>query len=315
MPYMSTQQDVEREAEKHRYIASAGGLAMESQTVSVYANSTLVNAPDVDIRGRWLGEACGFLGQELLLNYRPENARIGFQLGVAKFLAPDSVLAAAHADLAEDFEATIELPRAKSLRQRLNVVADSRRSNRGFTGEPISVDDLATILGFAQGTADEMPIGHPVDPAAAIALRRYPSGGGLYPISLFVLAFQVSSLEPDAYEYLPYSHRIRPLHTGLGRSELTALCASPDFDVDASSYAIGYVYDLYANSRKYGDSGVIYALIEVGSIAQCLHLARTALGLGACDQGGYNKTALEGVLGLDGMVKHLVHFTVFGAVD
>jgi SagB-type dehydrogenase family enzyme len=315
VPYKHTQEEVSRAAEDHRYLALAGDLAMESQTISVYANSTVVNAPDVDMRGRWLGDSCGFVGQELLLNYRSENTRLGVQLGVGKYLAPDAVLAAAHADLGEDLEGTIELPEARPLRQRLSAVADSRRSVREFTGEPISLRDLATILGFAQGTSGELPIGHPLDPGATVKLRRYPSGGGLYPVALYLLAFDVDSLEPDAYEYLPYSHRLRPLHTGLGREGLRELCVSANFDIDTTACAFGYVYDLYANSRKYGDCGLVYGLIEVGCLSQCVHLALTALGLGACDQGGYQKAALESTFGVDGMVKHLVHFTVLGRAN
>jgi SagB-type dehydrogenase family enzyme len=312
LPYKQTQEDVRRAAEQHLYLAVAGDLAMESQTISVYANSTVVNAPDVEMRGRWLGEDSGFLGQELLLNYRTENTRLGVQLGVGKFLAPDAALAAAHADLGEDIEGSIALPEPKKLRQRLSAVADSRRSVREFAGGSIALQDLATVLGFAQGTSGEVPVGHPLDPDATIKVRRYPSGGGLYPIGVHVLAFDVEGLAPDVYEYLPYSHRLRPLNTGLGAEGLRALCVSPNFDVETTSCAFGYVYDLYANSRKYGDCGLIFALIELGALLQTVHLAITALGLGACDQGGYPKAALESAFGLDGMVKHFVHLTVLG---
>jgi SagB-type dehydrogenase family enzyme len=312
LPYKQSHEQVRQAADQHRYLALAGDLAMENQTVSVYANSTVVNAPDVEMRGRWLGESCGFLGQELLLNYRPESTRFGVQIGVGKFLAPDALLAAAHADLGEDTAGTIALPEPKKLRQRLSAVADSRRSVREFGGGSVSLEDLATILGFAQGTSGELAVGHPLDPDATIKLRRYPSGGGLYPVGLYVLAFDVESIPPDVYEYLPYSHRLRPLRSNLGRDGLRALCASANFEIDTTACAFGYVYDLYANSRKYGDAGMVFGLIEVGCLAQCVHLAVTALGLGACDQGGFQKAALESAFGVDGMVKHLVHLTVLG---
>lgn len=73
-----------------------------------------------------------------------------------------------------------------------------------------------------------------------------------------------------------------------------------------------FVYNLYQNSRKYGDSGVVFGLIEVGAILQNLHLARTALALAGCDQGSYDKQAIERMLGLDGLTRHVVHVTVVG---
>ncbi len=312
MPYKRTKQEVETLSDEHRYVAIAGDLAMESQTISVYADSTLVHSPEVDIRGRWLGDDCGFVGQDLLLNFRPENSRIGFQLGVGKYLAPDAVLAASHAELGEDHSDSLELPKPKRFKQGLSVVADSRRSTRDFSGQPVSLQDFSTMLGFAQGSSGSMPVGHPLEPQASLTLRRYPSGGGLYPIGLYVLAFNVAGLVSGIYHYLPYSHRLSKVNLEIDRKALVRLAISPDFDAETASFAIAYVYDLYANARKYGDAGVVYGLIEVGSISQCVHLARTALGLAGCDQGGYDKPTLEHHLGLDGMVKHVVHFTVIG---
>jgi SagB-type dehydrogenase family enzyme len=72
------------------------------------------------------------------------------------------------------------------------------------------------------------------------------------------------------------------------------------------------VYNLYDNSRKYGDGGVVFGLIEVGAILQNLHLARTALGLAGCDQGGYDKQMIEKMLDLDGLTSHVVHVTMVG---
>ncbi|HLU46337.1 MAG TPA: hypothetical protein VKZ67_15175, partial [Natronosporangium sp.] len=66
------------------------------------------------------------------------------------------------------------------------------------------------------------------------------------------------------------------------------------------------------NSRKYGDAGVVFGLIEVGAILQNLHLARTALALAGTDQGGYDKQRIERVLRLDGHTRHTVHVTIIG---
>ena len=43
-------------------------------------------------------------------------------------------------------------------------------------------------------------------------------------------------------------------------------------------------------------------------------LAATALGIGACDLGGYRKHNLEEMLGLDGVYEHIIHMTIFGQI-
>ena len=73
-----------------------------------------------------------------------------------------------------------------------------------------------------------------------------------------------------------------------------------------------YVYDMYVNSRKYGDAGTAYAFIEAGETAQNIQLMATALGYGSCDIGGYEKQYVEKSLKLDGITKHVIHTTIIG---
>ena len=120
------------------------------------------------MRGRWLGEACGFLGQELLLNYRTEAPRLGVQLGVGKFLAPDAALAAAHADLGEDIEGSIALPEPKKLGsgQRGRGLAAQRATVRGWVDRPEGSGDgpglRAGHVGRGPGRSSARPRRHDV---------------------------------------------------------------------------------------------------------------------------------------------------------
>ena len=115
-----------------------------------------------------------------------------------------------------------------------------------------------------------------------------------------------------AYEYLPYAHALRPAGNGSTVPAPRGLFATPDLDIAQTGFVLTFVYNLYHNSRKYGDGGVVFGLIEVGALAQNVHLARTALALAGCDQGGYDKQSIEKALGLDGLTRHVVHVTVIG---
>src|SRR5690606_3113988 len=182
----------------------------------------------------------------------------------------------------------------------LTAVVTARRSSREFSGKSISLTELATLLYHAQGNSGELPQGDPNNPHQVIKLRTAPSGGGLYPITLFVHALRVDGLEHGTYEYLPHSHALLPVPVAPDAPPLTELFSSTDLEIEQAALALTFVYNLHHNSRKYGDAGVVFGLIEVGAILQNLHLARTALALAGTDQGGYDKQRIERVLRLDG---------------
>jgi SagB-type dehydrogenase family enzyme len=308
MPYQRSKQEVEQALGEHSYLRAAGGFAMQHTIVSIYTSSTVVNPPDAVVRGRWAAAHDDFAGEQLLLNYRSDNTKLGFQLGIGRFHEPDAVLSSCHADLEEDLRDVIELPKPKAIKVGLTAAVTARRSSRGFSGKPVELADLAAILFHCQGISGELPYGNPAAPHGIIKLRNAPSGGGLYPVSLFVHAFAVNGITPGTYEFLPHAHALR---RALTQPEAETL-RSPDLEITKSAFALTFVYNLYHNSRKYGDSGVVFGLIEVGAILQNLHLARTALGLAGCDQGSYDKQTLERKLGLDGHTRHVVHVTVVG---
>ncbi len=312
MPYRRTKQEVEEALTEHDYLRSIGSFAMQHTIVSVYSSSTVVRTPDAVVRGRWAAADDDFAGEQLLLNYRTENTRLGFQLGIGRFFEPDAVLTACHADLEEDLRDVVELPRPKPIKTGLTATVTSRRSSRNFTGAPVSMADLSAMLHHCQGISGELPYGNPADPHGVIKLRNSPSGGGLYPVTIFVHAFHVSGLPAGTYEYFPYAHALKPVVEDPSSPAAGELLQSPDFDIDLSGFALTFVYNMYHNSRKYGDAGVVFGLIEVGAILQNLHLARTALALIGCDQGGYDKLKIEKMLGLDGHTRHVVHLTVVG---
>src|SRR3972149_7867776 len=80
-------------------------------------------------------------------------------------------------------------------------------------------------------------------------------------------------------------------------------------NIDASKVNVGifYVYALYENSRKYGDMGMTFAIIEAGEISENVHLVSTAMNIASCDVGAYEKAKSERFLGVDGLSKHIVH--------
>jgi SagB-type dehydrogenase family enzyme len=315
MAYRRTREEVDQALGKHGYLRAVGGFAMQHTIVSLYSSSTVVKTPDTVIRGRWAAADEDFVGEQLLLNYRKDNTNLGFQLGIGRFFEGDAVLTSCHADLEEDLTGAVALPRPKKIKLGLTTVVTTRRSGRNFAGRPVDLEDLAAILHHAQGESGELPYGNPADPHGIIKLRNTPSGGGLYPVSIFVEAVNITGLPSGPYEYLPYAHALLPVANPVHHPGAGTLFSSPDFDVTRSGFVLTFVYNLYHNSRKYGDCGLVFGLIEVGALVQNVHLARTALALIGCDQGGYDKQSIERALGLDGLTRHVVHTSVIGQED
>ncbi|WP_441247893.1 SagB/ThcOx family dehydrogenase [Kitasatospora sp. McL0602] len=298
--------------DRHPYLASVAGFSQQHTSISTYSATTVVRAPEAVVRGRWSPAVEGFAGEELLLNHRRSNRDLGMQLGVSRYYAHDAVLSTAHSDLRERLDAAIALPEHRRLKTGLSSTVMSRRSGRGFSGKPATLDELATVLWHGQGISGSLPVPTAQDPDAAVPLRNSPSGGGLYPIRLGVLAQHVKGLAPGAYEYQPHSHTLHPVRPTPTPVGLADHLWTADVELDKVAFALVYLYDMYVNTQKYGDSGLVYALIEVGGISQNVHLARTALGMIACDQGGYDKQQLEKTMGYDGTSRHVVHFTLVG---
>ena len=305
-----TREDFASDLSKHEHLGQVLGFANSTSVASVYAASTVVNPPDVTIRGRWGTTDAGFLGEQLLLNYRPETMNLALRMGVGRFYDRDAVMAIIHAEVEEDPTNAISLPAPKQVRAGLTSVIASRRSKRNFSGRPVTKRDLSTLIKHADGVSGHFSARpSPLEPEVSVSVRTAQSGGGLFPITLFVLAVNVRELRKGFYEYLPNSHSLRPVDLDIDEAEIAKLCSSPDYDVLDTCFSIIYVYSIHKNSTKYGNGGVVFGLIEVGGIAQNVHLIRTAMGLAGCCQGGFNKQGLEKALGLDGVSRHVVHFT------
>src|SRR5205807_2200240 len=135
-------------------------------------------------------------------------------------------------------------------------------------GKTMPLQELSTILFYGNGiTGDLALVSEEDDPWPKYSLgapevartRAASSGGGLNPISLFLVLQHVEKLQDGIYTYLPYNHSLKKViafdeqkrkeHLDLGRSWGT------NIEPANVNVAIYYVYSVYENSRKYGDMG------------------------------------------------------------
>ena len=287
--------------------------------VSLYADTTGVKSPEVSYRGLLLSRIHG-VADDYLLNARRSEADIGIVVGVNNFGLPSVQAAIATRGVEEDADATIALPKPKTLRAPLGPGVRSCRSVRDFKGDPVTLGELATILfhgGGVTGELDTPPGAETVTlgPCDRMSLRSVASGGGLYPIDLYVVARSVKGLDPAIYRYAPDMHALMPVPAAPQQEELRNLAQFGDIDPDKAGVLMAYVYKQFENARKYGDAAMAFAYMEVGGMANSMHLACTAMGIGSCCIGGFAKRRFEKALGADGLSRHMIHLMVIGKLQ
>lgn len=184
-----------------------------------------------------------------------------------------------------------------------NWLADflKRQSFREFTDTKIQLADFARLL--------HAVCGRPIA-GAPVPKRRYPSGGGLYPVQVYL------SVKPD---------RIEGIAAGLyyldpDGCELRQLSAVPATDAIHGDYNRGFVgaaaFDLFLVGNPdvvgavYPGMARDFCLIEAGAISQLLHDRAPDRGIGLCGIGSVAFDALRDALGLD--ARHLLLHALIG---
>ncbi len=170
----------------------------------------------------------------------------------------------------------------------------TRVSCRAFARSPVPRDSLGRVLWAGYGLLGRARLG-PLE----LLERPVPSGGGLYPLEVYVLALAVEGVAPGVYHYAPLHHALEQVRdVAPPRRYLTYLFMGQDYA--AAAGAVLVTTAVVARSlTKYGDRGFRYVLFESGHLAQNMNLAATALDLGACNLGGFFDDELAGLLGLD----------------
>ena len=182
-----------------------------------------------------------------------------------------------------------------------------RASCRRFADRPLSLPQLATLLAATYGVTGRSRFGN-----MEMIERPVPSGGGLYPLELTVIARDVDGLAPGIHHYHPLCHGLEQ------RRDLRLPKPLLDYLFMGQSYATAapallVISGVYGRSLgKYGDRGYRYMLLEAGHAMQNLNLFAIALGLGSCNLGGFFDDELGDLLRLRREVEHPLYATAIG---
>jgi SagB-type dehydrogenase family enzyme len=160
-----------------------------------------------------------------------------------------------------------------------------RRSIRDYTHEPLALEEVSQLMWAAQGITSDW------------GGRTSPSAGALYPLEVYVIVGNVKGLAADVYRYMPKRHELVMVSEGDMRSALAdAALGQGPVKHGAVDIVLTSVYD--RTTRKYGDRGIRYVLIEIGHVAQNISLQATAMELGSVMIGAFHDEEVKGLLKL-----------------
>lgn len=178
----------------------------------------------------------------------------------------------------------IELPRLRipDTEPSFQAVVERRRSTRTFAAAPLRLEALGGLLDRTARLRRE----------DGKIRRVYPSGGGRYPLEMYLLVHRCEGVAPGVYHYDVAAHAltlIRPPSRRLAQS--TWRGDAPVVLIIAARTA--------RMAQKY--QGIAYSLIlkEVGGLIQSLYLAAAATRLAVCAIGSGNSAHFAEATGLD----------------
>jgi SagB-type dehydrogenase family enzyme len=208
----------------------------------------------------------------------------------------------------------IRLPEGVKLRREFGQVLSDRRSRRSYTGDRIELSYLATLIRAASAITATANVPRADRGHARFAFRTAPSGGGLYPIDLYVASVRAERVPRGVYRYDPRRDALLAVAPEAALDRVLAAIAVPEEIIAVSRCAavLLLVGHPWRAMRKYGARALRFLFIEAGAIAQNVHLACAAVGLASVDCASVFDDAVHDALELDGVNQVLVHAVVLG---
>lgn len=185
-------------------------------------------------------------------------------------------------------------------------VVQRRRSSREFTGQPVTLGEVAKLLFFAGGITGSAT----THDGRQQLFRATPSGGALYPTELYLIALQVDSLSPGVYHYVGSEGLLERVYEEACADALHAITFTEEIRRAA---AVIVTTGILMKSRiKYGERAYRFLMMEAGHIAQNLLLTATALGLCSVPIGGFLDDDLDDLLCIDGIDEASLYLVAVG---
>jgi len=198
----------------------------------------------------------------------------------------------------------IKLPEVDYRGEPLIECLKKRRSHRKYEKAPLTIEEVSILFLCDSITLKEF------EPAP----RAAPSAGALYPIELYLVAFEIKELEKGIYHYAFRDHSLEFIRKGDFREQIYHASIYQDMVMEASALIV--LTAIFGRILwKYGERGYRYIYMEAGHISQNLYLIATSLGLGTVAVGAFNDQEMNSIIGVDGKEESVLYFHPIGRIS
>ena len=186
-------------------------------------------------------------------------------------------------------------------------IAD-RESHRKYTGESLTIQELAYLLWATQGVRR-------VTMGGKGSLRTVPSSGARNPFETYLAINRVQGIEPGVYRYLPFEHKLVHLFDDENLAEKLGELAMKQPFVGQAAVCFIWSAVPYREEWRYGTDAAKGILLDAGHVCQNLYLACESIGCGTCAIAAYCQEDLDRFLGLDSDDELVVYLAPVGKVS
>lgn len=163
----------------------------------------------------------------------------------------------------------------------LGATLAARRSRRDLQLSPLPLETLGRLLFMSFGIAGWSELAD-----GSIPERPFPSGGGLYPLELYVVAQEIAGLPDGIYHYDPWAHELARRRNGCFQEQIAGMAFGQEV-IRNANLVLCLTAIFERTTWKYGQRGYRYVLFEAGHVNHNLYLIATALGLAGFAIGGF----------------------------
>jgi SagB-type dehydrogenase family enzyme len=178
----------------------------------------------------------------------------------------------------------------------------ARRTLRRYSAQPVNVDELSSVLGYAAG------IQHwATTPSGEVALKTSPSGGARHSVECYVVVRDVAGLDAGIYHYRPDRHFLERIGAAVPIERMRAYVPGSEYFAAAS--AMVFFTSMFAREIwRYPYARAYRAtIVEAGHVCQTLLLMATSLGLASYCVMGIADSLIEADLGIDGITESVLY--------
>lgn len=182
----------------------------------------------------------------------------------------------------------------------------NRRSQRKFTQDFLTLEELAFLLWATQGVTDKNTFLH----------RAVPSAGSRHPFETYLVIKRVKNLDPGVYRYLPLDHKLCLVseQSNVAKKIFTSCFTINQAQVQNAAVVFIWAAIPYRTEWRFGPYAYKFIALDGGHVCQNLHLAATAIQAGSCAIAAYEQEAVDKIIGVNGKDEFAVYLATVGKI-